>query len=210
MTPYETWESALAECPLVAILRGVQPGEVAEIGLALVEAGFKLIEVPLNSPEPFESIARLTSCLRGRAMVGAGTVLASDQVDQVAAAGGTMIISPNADPNVIERTRELGMVSIPGVFTPGEAFAALAAGANALKIFPAELASPSSLRALRAVLSPPTKILVVGGIGPETMPEWRKAGANGFGVGSALYKPGRDCVDVASRAGVLVAASKVE
>lgn len=206
MTAYEEFEIAFAKCPLVAILRGIRPDEVVDIGLALVGAGFKLIEVPLNSPEPLESIARLAACLAGRAMVGAGTVLTAGQVDQVAAAGGTLVVSPNADPDVIARTRALGLVSLPGVFTPGEAFAALSAGANALKVFPAELASPAGLRALRAVLSPQTKVLIVGGIAPETMTEWQAAGASGFGIGSALYKPGRKREDIAGRAAAFVAA----
>jgi 2-dehydro-3-deoxyphosphogalactonate aldolase len=206
MTPIEAFETAFAHCPLVAILRGVRPHEAVEIGAVLADAGFTLIEVPLNSPDPLESIARLAASLGGRAMIGAGTVLTASQVDQVAAAGGSIVVSPNTDPGVIARTTALGLVSIPGAFTPSEAFAALAAGAHAIKIFPAELASPAGLRALRAVLSPETKVLAVGGIVPGGMAEWRGAGASGFGIGSALYAPGRTSEDIGRRAAAFVAA----
>lgn len=181
---------AFSACPLVAILRGVTPDSVEAIGQTLVEAGFTLIEVPLNSPDPLESIARLARTLGERAVIGAGTVLSVDQVDAVEQAGGRMIVSPNTDIAVVERTVALGMASLPGFFTPSEAFAAIQAGASALKLFPAEAASPKVLKAQRAVLPHDLPLLVVGGVNPDNMAPWREAGADGFGLGSALYKPG--------------------
>lgn len=181
---------AFAACPLIAILRGIRPDEVDGVGDALAAAGFTLIEVPLNSPDPFTSIERLAARLGDRAMIGAGTVLDAADVARVRDAGGRMVISPNADIRVIGATAAAGMASLPGYFTPSEAFAALAAGASALKLFPAEAASPAVLKAQRAVLPRDVPVLAVGGIAPDTMAPWRAAGANGFGLGSALYRVG--------------------
>jgi 2-dehydro-3-deoxyphosphogalactonate aldolase len=200
MTAITEFDAAFARLPLIAILRGVQPDEVEAIGDALVGAGFTLIEVPLNSPDPLDSIARLAKRLAGRAVIGAGTVLAEAQVAAVRGAGGTMIISPNTNPRVIAASAGAELVSLPGIATPSEAFAAIAAGATALKLFPAEGASPAVLKALRAVLPPDMRVLPVGGISPDTMTVWHKAGSAGFGIGSALYSPGLAPDDVAARA----------
>ena len=206
MNPVAAFDAAFAACPLVAILRGVTPDAVVGVGEALVDAGFTLIEVPLNSPDPLTSIARLAEALAGRAQIGAGTVLRAAEVAAVRAAGGTMVISPNANPGVIAATAAAGMVSLPGIATPTEAFAALDAGATALKLFPAEGASPAVLKAMRAVLPKATRVLPVGGITPEGMAPWRAAGAAGFGLGSALYQPGIDAAEVGRRAQAFVAA----
>ena len=191
MTTSPDFATAFARCPLVAILRGVHPEEVVQVGTVLVEAGFTLIEVPLNSPEPIRSIGLLAEAVGDRAMVGAGTVLNVEEVEAVAGAGGRIIVSPNVKTEVIRATRAQGLTSLPGYFTPSEAFAALAAGADALKLFPAEAASPSVLKAQSAVLPKGTRKLVVGGISPDNMQPWRDAGADGFGIGSALYKSGK-------------------
>ena len=204
MIPSDRFDRCFARLPLIAILRGVRPDEVEEIGEALVEAGFTLIEVPLNSPDPFDSIARLARRFGDRALVGAGTVLTPDAVDRVQAAGGALIIAPNADPSVIARAAAHGLPALPGVFTPTEAFAALAAGAAALKLFPAEGGSPAMLKAIRAVLPRETRLLPVGGIAPDTMSPWVAAGADGFGLGSALYKPGQDAATVGAAASAFV------
>lgn len=182
---------AFAACPLVAILRGLTPAEAPAIGDALADAGFTLIEVPLNSPDPCASIRLMADRLAGRALVGAGTVLTTDQVRQVAEAGGTLIVSPNTNPDVIRATVAAGLISMPGYFTPSEAFAALSAGATALKLFPADGTLPAMLRAQRAVLPRDVPVLAVGGITPDTMADWHAAGANGYGLGSNLYKPGK-------------------
>jgi 2-dehydro-3-deoxyphosphogalactonate aldolase len=203
MTDFAT---AFAALPLVAILRGVEPHEVVGIGDALVEAGFTLIEVPLNSPDPFASIEALTRAHGDRAMIGAGTVLTTDDVARVADAGGRMVISPNTNVDVIAETARRGMASLPGYFTPSEAFAALAAGATALKLFPAEAASPLVLKAQRAVLPKAVPVLAVGGVAPDTMAPWRAAGADGFGLGSALYKRGATAEAVGDAARAFVAA----
>lgn len=200
------FDEALARCPLVAILRGVRPDEVEPIGDALVEAGFTIVEVPMNSPDPLESVARLARRFASRAVIGAGTVLSPEQVDRVAAAGGRIAIAPNANPQVIARAVELGLAALPGIATPTEAFAALDAGATALKLFPAEASSPAVLGAMRAVLPPGTRVLPVGGVTPEAMAPWRAAGAAGFGLGSALYKPGFTAAEVGARAQAFVAA----
>ncbi len=192
--------TAFTRCPLVAILRGVRPDEVEPIGDALVAAGFTLIEVPMNSPDPLESIGRLARRLEGQALVGAGTVLTPDQVRAVQQVGGRLIISPNSDLSVIAQSAQAGLVSMPGYFTPTEAFAAVQAGASALKLFPAEAATPAVLKAQRAVLPKDLPILVVGGINPDNMAPWVAAGANGFGLGSALYKPGATAAQVSEAA----------
>jgi 2-dehydro-3-deoxyphosphogalactonate aldolase len=194
------FDAAFQRCPLIAILRGVRPEEVIGIGEALIDAGLHLIEVPLNSPEPFDSIARLARAFSGRAVIGAGTVLRTADVSSVHSAGGTMIISPNTNAEVIAATRAAGLVSLPGIATPSEAFAALDAGATALKLFPAEASSPAVLNALRAVLPHGVRILPVGGINPDNVEAWLKAHAAGFGLGSALYTAGRTPEEVGLRA----------
>jgi 2-dehydro-3-deoxyphosphogalactonate aldolase len=199
MSASADFRTAFAACPLVAILRGVRPDEVSAIGEALADAGFTLIEVPLNSPDPFDSIARLADALGDRAMIGAGTVLTTIDVARVAEAGGKMVVSPNTNAEVIRATAAAGMASLPGYFTPSEAFTALDAGATALKLFPAECASPAVLKAQRAVLPRETPVLAVGGITPASLAAWRAAGADGFGLGSALYRAG-DSADQVGRA----------
>ncbi len=206
MTHIEAFDTAFARCPLVAILRGVQPHEVEAIGDALIDAGFTIVEVPLNSPDPYESIARLAKRLDGYAAVGAGTVLNVEAVDLVEAAGGTLIISPNADTRVIAAAAQRGLVAMPGIATPTEAFAALEAGAAALKLFPAEAASPGVMKAMRAVLPAGVRMLPVGGIVPSVLEDWHKAGAAGYGLGSALYVPGMDAATVGERARAFVTA----
>jgi 2-dehydro-3-deoxyphosphogalactonate aldolase len=196
----EAFSVALKQCPLVAILRGVRPSEVDAIGDVLVEAGITLIEVPLNSPDPFDSIARLCKRIGDHAMIGAGTVLNVADVQRLRDVGGRMVISPNTNPLVIQATVAAGMASLPGYFSPSEAFVAIAAGATALKLFPAEAASPRVLKAQRAVIPNGTPILPVGGISPETMQAWLAAGADGFGLGSALYSAGAAPGEVASAA----------
>lgn len=198
------FDAAFRQCPLIAILRGVTPDEVVGIGEALVDAGLPLIEVPLNSPDPLDSIARLARALAGRAVIGAGTVLRETDVAAVQAAGGTMIISPNTNIDVIAASA--GLVSLPGVATPSEAFAALDAGATALKLFPAEGASPAVLKAMLAVLPGGVRVIPVGGITPDKLGTWLNAGAAGFGLGSALYKPGLAPGEVAIRARNFIAA----
>jgi 2-dehydro-3-deoxyphosphogalactonate aldolase len=195
---------AMARCPLVAILRGVRPDEVEGIADALVEAGFAMIEVPLNSPDPLASIERLARHFGDDVLVGAGTVLDTGQVRSVAAAGGRLIVSPNTDIEVIAASAEAGMVSLPGYFTPSEGFAALKAGATGLKLFPAEAASPAVLKAQRAVLPREVAVLVVGGVAPDTMAPWRAVGADGFGLGSALYRPGASAAEVGAAARAFV------
>jgi 2-dehydro-3-deoxyphosphogalactonate aldolase len=208
MSSLPEFDAALARCPLIAILRGVTPGEVVAVGEALFDAGFRLIEVPLNSPEPLESIARLAKAFAKRAVIGAGTVLDTAGVTAVRTAGGTMIISPNANIEVIAATKKSGMVSLPGFATASEAFAALEAGATALKLFPAEGASPAVLKAIRAVLPAGVRVLPVGGITPASMGPWLDAGAAGFGIGSALYAPGVAPDEVARRARAFIAACR--
>lgn len=206
MTTLAAFDAAFARCPLVAILRGVEPGAVEAIGEELVAAGFTLIEVPMNSPDPLDSVARLAKRLGGRAVIGAGTVLDIAQVAAMRDAGGQMVIAPNADLDVIRASAAAGLASLPGIATPSEAFAALKAGASALKLFPAEGASPAVLKAMRAVLPKTVRVLPVGGITPDNMAPWRAAGAAGFGLGSALYKPGMTAVEVGQNARSFVAA----
>jgi 2-dehydro-3-deoxyphosphogalactonate aldolase len=194
-----TWHAAVEELPLVAILRGIAPEEAEAVGDALSGCGWRLLEVPLNSPQPLRSIELLARRFP-QALVGAGTVRTADEVRQVHAAGGRLVVSPHFDAEVVACTRELGMVSLPGVVTPSEAFAALAAGATALKLFPAEMIPPPAVKAMRAVLPPEVLLMPVGGIAPITMAGYRAAGANGFGIGSALYKPGMSAQAVAASA----------
>jgi 2-dehydro-3-deoxyphosphogalactonate aldolase len=206
VTSLAAFDAAFASCPLVAILRGVRPDEVVAIGEELVAAGFTLIEVPMNSPDPLDSVARLVAALGDRAMIGAGTVLTVDQVAAMHDAGGQMVISPNTNVDVIRASAAAGLASLPGIATPSEALAALDAGATALKLFPAEAASPGVLKAMRAILPSGLRVLPVGGIVPEGMEPWRQAGAAGFGLGSALYKPGMTAGEVGARARAFVAA----
>ena len=194
--------------PLVAILRGLHPDEAVAVGAALVEGGIRIIEVPLNSPEPMTSIGRLVEAFGERAAIGAGTVLDPAHVNDVRKAGGTLIVSPNVNPDVIRRTREAGMISLPGCFTPTEAFAALSAGAHGVKLFPGELVTPNVARALAAVLPKGTRLLVVGGVSADTMVDWKGSVVHGFGIGSSLYKPGLSAGAVAERARNLVAACR--
>lgn len=191
---------SLDALPLIAILRGLKPDEAVEIGEAIVAAGFRCLEVPLNSPEPLDSIRRLRQALDGRALVGAGTVLSVAAARAVAEAGGQLVISPNTNVEVIAETKTLGLLSLPGFFTPSEAFAALDSGADALKLFPAEIAGPKGLKAVRAVLPAETRIYPVGGVDPDSMSAWRSAGASGFGIGSAVFKPGQSAEQVARQA----------
>jgi 2-dehydro-3-deoxyphosphogalactonate aldolase len=201
------FHAALARCPLVAILRGIEPEEVEAVGDILVDAGFSLIEVPLNSPRPLESIQTMSERLDGRAMVGAGTVLSVSDVENVRRAGGKLIVSPNVNTSVIRASRDAGLYSLPGFFSPSEAFAAIEAGAHALKLFPADGTSPATLKAMKAVLPRDVPVLSVGGVTPETMRGWAAAGAAGFGIGSALYKPGISLAELANRAKAFVSAS---
>ncbi|WP_198320750.1 2-dehydro-3-deoxy-6-phosphogalactonate aldolase [Azohydromonas aeria] len=194
------FDRAMDQLPLVAILRGLAPDEALPVGRALVEAGFRLIEVPLNSPQPFDSIAALRRALPAEVLVGAGTVLRQDDLERLAATGAELAVSPHAPPALVRAAKALGLVALPGVATPTEAFAALDAGADALKLFPAEALPPTVVKALRAVLPGSVRLLPVGGITPEAMAGYRAAGAAGFGLGSALYAPGRSAADVAARA----------
>jgi 2-dehydro-3-deoxyphosphogalactonate aldolase len=193
-------EEALSACPLVAILRGVRPDECVGVGSALVEAGFTIIEVPLNSPEPMRSIALLAGALGTRALIGAGTVTDPQQVDAVAQAGGRLIVMPHADPLVVVEAKARGLAALPGFATPTEAFAVLNAGADGLKLFPAEASPPAVLKALRAVLPKDTAVLPVGSITVDNMAAYWSAGASGFGLGSALYKAGASAEQVAQAA----------
>ena len=199
MTGQEKWARALDALPLVAILRGLRLDEAAAVGRALVDAGFCIIEVPLNSPQPLQSIATLVAQFP-QALVGAGTVLTVEQVGQVKAAGGQLVVAPNFDVSVVREAVRLGLVCLPGVLSASEAFAALAAGAAGLKLFPAEMIPPSAVKALRAVLAAETALLPVGGITPQSMAAYRAAGASGFGTGSALYQPGLAPGQIASNA----------
>ncbi len=186
----------LDRMPLVAILRGIAPEEAVAVGRALVDAGFAIIEVPLNSPRPFDSIRRLVEALGSDILVGAGTVTAADGIREVAAAGGRVIVMPHGDPALIGSAKRAGLLCMPGVSTPTEGFAALAAGADALKLFPAEVIGPPVLRSMRSVFPPDTRFLPVGGITPDAMAAFLDSGAAGFGLGSALYKPGRGADEV--------------
>ena len=191
---------------IIAILRGIQPHEAADICAALIDAGITRIEVPLNSPEPLKSIETMAQAYGADALIGAGTVLDVENVAAVAAVGGRMIVSPNADPAVITASKAAGMMSYPGVMTPTECFAALKAGADGLKLFPSFLLGVEGLKAIRAVLPAQTETYAVGGVGPSNFAEWLAAGVTGFGLGSSLYKPGQSAADVAQSARAAVSA----
>jgi 2-dehydro-3-deoxyphosphogalactonate aldolase len=203
--PPDKFAAAMTALPLVAILRGLRPDEALPVGQALLGTGWRLIEVPLNSPQPLQSIEALAAALPA-ALVGAGTVLSAAQVREVHAAGGQLVVSPNFEAEVVREALRLGLVCLPGVMTATEALAALRAGATGLKLFPAEMITPAVLKALRAVLPGPTLLLPVGGITPGNMAAYRAAGASGFGIGSALYAPGMTAAKVAENAMAFMAA----
>jgi 2-dehydro-3-deoxyphosphogalactonate aldolase len=202
----EALREYLGAVPLVAILRGVTPDEVVELGDALIESGITAIEVPLNSPRPFDSIGALASAFGERALIGAGTVRTPEDVERTASAGGRLIVMPHGDPRVITAAKGRGLIALPGVATPTEAFAAIDSGADGLKLFPAEAYPPAVLKALRAVIAKEIWILPVGGITPEAMAPYWEAGASGFGLGSALYRPGADPASVRRNAEAFVQA----
>lgn len=208
MNPTELLNRYLGECPLIAIIRGVTPGEAEAIGDALYDAGIRIVEVPLNSPEPIESIRILSSKFGERMLVGGGTVFTPASVEDIRDAGGRLVVSPNTKPQVIAAAVAAGMVSCPGYFTPSEAFAALDAGATALKLFPAEAASPAVLKAQLAVIPKGVPMIVVGGIKSDNMQAWTDAGAAGFGLGSGLYKPGQSAAETLDKARAYVAGAR--
>lgn len=208
MSASELLQRYLDECPLVAIIRGVTPDNAEAIGDALYEGGIRIIEVPLNSPDPLTSIGLLARRFGDRALVGAGTVLTAEDVRKVKDVGGRIIVSPDMNIEVIAAAAEAGLVSSPGYFTPSEAFAALRAGAHVLKLFPAEGASPSVLKAQLAVLPRGVRVMAVGGIKPDNMQPWLDAGAIGFGLGSGLYKPGQSAAETLEKARAYVAGVK--
>ena len=200
------FEKTASTCGIVAILRGVRPSEVLAVGNALYDAGVRIVEVPLNSPDPFVSVAALADHFKTRMIVGAGTVLDTASIDNLKAAGGQISVSPDCNPGVIARAVELGLVPLPGVFTPTEAFTAIRAGAKHLKLFPAEAASPVTVKAWKAVLPKYVSIYAVGGVTPANMQAWADAGCAGFGIGSNIYKPGKSAEDVGKSAAQFVAA----
>ena len=204
------FETALQHLPLVAILRGLTPTEAEPVAHTLYQAGFRLIEVPLNSPDPFTSIARIRQCLPDDALVGAGTVLEASDVSRLQDIGGELVVMPHADTSVISAAKALGLICMPGIVTPTEAFAALKAGADALKLFPAELVSPAIMKAMRPILPKGTRLFPVGGITPDTMSPFLATGASGFGLGSALYSPGVSLAQLSRQAECFVAAWKAQ
>lgn len=205
MSPGELLRNFLGQCPLIAIVRGITPADAEAVGDAIFEGGIRIIEVPLNSPEPLKSIESIARRLGDRALVGAGTVLDPADVARVSDAGGRIIVSPDTNRDVISAASSAGLVSCPGYFTPSEGFAAIRAGAHGLKLFPAEAASPAVLKAQLAVLPRDIPVIVVGGVQPGNMKPWREAGASGFGLGSGLYKPGQSAADTLANARAYVA-----
>ena len=199
--------SRLAECPLVAILRGIRPEEAEAVAEALIAAGLSVIEVPLNSPQPLRTIETLARRFGPKTLIGAGTVMTAAQAGEVASVGGRLIVTPHADPAIVAAAKAAGLLAVPGFFTPAEAFRLLDAGADALKLFPAEAGSPAMLRALLAVLPPGTMLLPVGGVDAGSIGAWRAAGAAGFGIGSSIYKAGDSAAVVAAKAAALVRAT---
>ena len=206
MSARELFDRHFEPCPLIGIIRGVTPADAVGIGKALLDGGIRIIEVPLNSPEPFASIGAIADAIGEEALVGAGTVLDPADVQKVKQAGGRIIVSHNMNPAVIAATVEAGMISSPGIFTPTEAFAALEAGAHALKLFPAEAASPAVVKALKAVLPNDVPLIIVGGVTPESIGAWLDAGADGFGLGGGLYRPGQSAEETLAKARAYVAA----
>lgn len=202
--PVSRLAEAMAAVPIVAILRGVRPDEVVPVAQAIFDAGVRVIEVPLNSPDPFSSIAQLVKHFGHHAIIGAGTVLTTTDVTRCIEAGAQIIVSPNMNPGVIRATVAAGIISAPGCLTPTEAFAALDAGAHAVKLFPGELISTACVKAMRAVLPKEAMILVVGGISPEHVCQYREAGANGFGIGSAIYRAGTSAEEAGDKARAFV------
>jgi 2-dehydro-3-deoxyphosphogalactonate aldolase len=199
----------LARCPVIAILRGIKPNEAESIGHALEEAGVAIVEVPLNSPDPLVSIATLARVFGKRMLIGAGTVMDAEKVVQVAKVGGRLIVTPHAELSVVRAAKKAGLFAVPGFFNPTEAFALLKEGADAVKLFPAEVVGPPMLKALRAVLPKSALMIPVGGIDSSNIAPWKAAGANGFGAGSSIYKPGDDASAVKEKATSLVAAARM-
>ena len=208
MTAVEDFQRYFAEMPLVAIIRGVSPDDAEATAKGIFEAGIRIIEVPLNSPQPFDSIKIIADAFGDRALIGAGTVLNTDNVKRVQHVGGRLIVAPNTNAEVIRATVDAGMVSSPGYFTPSEAFTAIEAGAHSLKLFPAEAASPSVVKAQKAVLPKDIPLIVVGGVNGDNIGGWLDCGADGFGLGSGLYKPGQDAEETHRKAKAFVAAVK--
>ena len=206
MSALDDFRRYFADCPLVAIIRGVTPADAEATARAIFDGGIRIIEVPLNSPQPFESIRIIADAIGDRALIGAGTVLDIENVRQVQQAGGRLVVAPNMDRDVIRATIDAGMVSSPGFYTPTEAFAAIEAGAHALKLFPAEAASPAVVKAMKAVLPKGFPLIVVGGVGVENVGGWLDCGADGFGLGSGLYKPGQDAAETLAKTSAFVAA----
>ena len=203
-----SWTQKLSDMPLVAILRGLPPEQAIDVSTVLVEAGFKIIEVPLNSPEPFESISKIKKHFGDQIIVGAGTVLTGEDARKVYDCGGELIVAPNLDPEVAEVSRALGMIYCPGILTPTEAFLALKLGATTIKLFPADAHPPSYIKAIRAVLPPETSIMPTGGIVPDNMAQYISAGATGIGLGSALYSPNKTLDEISAAAKTYIKAIK--
>ena len=208
MNGKEIFDHYFAQCPLVGIIRGVTPAEAADIAQAVFDGGIRIIEVPLNSADPFESIRAISASLGDRALVGAGTVVDLEDVEPVKNVGGRLIVAPNTNPPIVSASVAAGLASLPGFFTPSEAFTGLACGASALKLFPAEAASPKVVKSLRAVLPKDIPLLIVGGVEPGNVRDWLDAGANGFGLGGGLYKAGQSADDTLAKARAYVEALK--
>ena len=206
MSGSDLFKRYFRECPLIAIIRGVKPDEAEATAHALYEGGIRIIEVPLNSLDPLTSIRSIANVLGDRALIGAGTVVDLEDVERVKSAGGQLVVAPNTNPRIVSATVAAGLASLPGFFTPSEAFTALACGATAIKLFPAEAASPTVLKAMRAVLPKEATIIMVGGITPESIRGWTEAGADGFGLGGGLYKPGQSPEETLAKARAYVAA----